>query len=356
MPNVSTAGAARGAELTMTVIMPVYNGAATLRQSLAPLSAMRARGELTEIIVVDDGSDDDSAAIAAAAGVTVLHSGGRLGPGGARNVAAAQAIGDILWFVDADVVVHADAARVLVDTMQRTGAAAVLGSYDDDPPAANFCSQYKNLVHRYYHSGAGGEVETFWAGCGAIRRQAFVDAGGFDAARYPQSSIEDIELGQRLVRRGSRIVLAPTLLATHLKVWRLGRLLHTELFRRALPWSRLIVEHGWWSGKLNMDRAERGRALLAACWLLELGLAATPIAPWPLTLAMPIVVVAANAKLFGFFRHRRGIAFAFGAVLFHQLYYLYSAGALAWCYAAGRAAAVAAPVANSGASRQSSTR
>ena len=356
MPNLSIAGARGAAEPTVSVILPAYNAAATLRQSLAPLSAMRARGEVAEIIVVDDGSDDDTAAIAGAAGVAVLHSGGRLGPGGARNVAAAQAIGDILWFVDADVVVHDAAARVLVETMRRTGAAAVLGSYDDDPPAATFCSQYKNLVHHYYHSGAGGDVGTFWAGCGAIRRQAFVDAGGFDAARYPQSSIEDIELGLRLVRRGLRIHLAPTLLATHLKVWRLGPLLHTELFRRALPWSRLIVEHGWWSGRLNMDRAERARAVLALCWLLEVGLAAASIAPWPLTLAMPGVVVAANASLLGFFRRRRGIAFAIGAVLFHQLYYLYSAAALAWCYAAGRAAAVAASFAGSGASRQSSTR
>ena len=82
---------------------------------------MRRKGEVAEIIVVDDGSTDASAAIAADAGVTVLESGGRLGPGGARNVGAAAAAGKILWFVDADVVVHANAARVLVEALQATG-------------------------------------------------------------------------------------------------------------------------------------------------------------------------------------------------------------------------------------------
>jgi GT2 family glycosyltransferase len=326
--------------LAVTVIMPVYNGGGTLRQSLEPLLAMRRSGEIAEIIVVDDGSTDASAAIAEAAAVTVLGSGGRLGPGGARNVGAAAAAGEILWFVDADVVVHPDGARVLVDALQRTGAAAVFGSYDDAPPAPNFFSQYKNLVHRYHHIHAGGDIDTFWAGCGAVARQAFAEAGGFDAARYPHSSIEDIELGLRLRQRGLRIHLEPALLATHLKVWHLSNLLHTEVCRRAIPWSQLIVEHGWWSRSLNMDGGERVRALLAACWLAALLLAAARVSPpWPALILLGVVAVA-NRQLFGYFRRQRGVLFAIGGVLYHQVYYLYSAAAFAYSLAAYRWSAV----------------
>ena len=322
----------------LTVVMPVYNGGATLRQSLAPLLAMRAGGEIAEIIVVDDGSDDHSAAIAEAAAVTVLESGGRLGPGGARNVGAAAARGDVLWFVDADVVVHPDGARVLVQALRSSGAAAVFGSYDENPPAANFFSQYKNLVHHYQHARAGGDVDTFWAGCGAMTKTAFVDAGGFDAAKYPYSSIEDIELGWRLRQRGLRIHLEPALSATHLKVWHLPNLLYTEVFRRALPWSRLMVAHGWWPRSLNMSHGERFRAALAACWLLSLLVAAARIAPaWP-SLALFVVVAVANRRLFAYFRRRRGALFAIGGVLYHQVYYLYSAASLAYCLAASAGA------------------
>ena len=312
--------------------MPVYNGEAVLRSSLAPLVAMWRAGEIAEIVVVDDGSTDASAPIAAACGARVLPSGGRLGPGGARNVAAAEAVGDILWFVDADVVVHADAAQALSTAFATSGAAAVFGSYDDRPPARNFLSQYKNLVHRFYHLRGGGEADTFWAGCGAIRKDVFLACQGFDAESYPHPSIEDIELGYRLRQRGLRIVLAPQVQGTHLKVWRLGNLLHTDIARRALPWSRLIQARSGLPDALNVAADERFNAALAMLLPIAIALTAASVAPPWLLLAVLVAIGAGNARLFAFFRRARGVAFALAGVAFHQLYYLYSAGIYAWCW------------------------
>ena len=321
-----------GDALTVTAIVPVYNGATMLAHCLDPLLRMQRAGEIAEVIVVDDGSTDDSAACARSRGAQAIGSGGRLGPGGARNVGARAATGSVLWFVDADVVVHDDAARVLVDALRKTGASAVFGAYDDRPPAANFLSQYKNLVHRYYHVRHAGEAETFWAGCGAVTKRAFVDAGGFDAAAYPSPSIEDIELGARLRRRGHAIRLEPALAATHLKVWRLRRLLHTEIFSRALPWSRLIHSQAGAPDALNVSGGERLRAFLALLFVASLVLAAVHlVAPW-----IPFVILAAlfaaNWPLFAFFRQSRGFVFAIAALLFHQLYYLYSTAAYIWTW------------------------
>ena len=312
--------------------MPVYNGAEVLRESLAPLAAMHRSCEIAEIIVVDDGSTDGSAAIAREFAARVLSSGGRLGPGGARNIAAQSAIGDILWFVDADVVVHDDAARALGRTFEATGASAVFGSYDDRPAGTNFLSQYKNLVHHYYHHRGGGEADTFWAGCGAMRKDVFLATGGFDAKAYPYPSIEDIELGYRLRDRGQRIVLAPEVQGTHLKVWRLLNLLHTDTARRALPWSRLIQSRRELPDALNVGKGERIRAVLAAGLVLCVLLAATQLAPVWVPVLLLVAVAIANARLFAFFRRARGSRFALGAVAFHQLYYLYSGAAYAWCW------------------------
>ena len=74
----------------------------------------------------------------------------------------------------------------------------------DAPAAANFLSQYKNLLHHYVHQHAHTQASTFWTGCGAMRLSTFLALGGFDAAAYRRPSIEDIDLGYRLRRRGGR--------------------------------------------------------------------------------------------------------------------------------------------------------
>ena len=60
---------------------------------------------------------------------------------------------------------------------------------------------FRNLLHHVVHQRSAGHVRSFWAGLGAVRRTAFDAAGGFDAERYPQPSIEDVELGGRLARQ-----------------------------------------------------------------------------------------------------------------------------------------------------------
>lgn len=312
----------------ISVIMPVYNGAAFIPLSLPPLIAMAQRGEILEVIVIDDGSTDDSREIAQQMGVKVLLSGGRTGPGGARNKAAEVARGDILWFVDADVVVHADAARCLSMGFDQQQVVAVFGSYDSNPPARNFFSQYKNLVHHYYHQRASDEAQTFWSGCGAVRRAVFLVSGGFDVARYKYPSIEDIELGHRLIKAGGRVRLLRNVQCTHLKVWRFGNLIHTEIFRRAIPWSRLILSSGdGIPNDLNVGMAEQVRAVVAALLLLSILAVLAGFVSLPFLIIAVLLMLFANREIALFFKRRGGLAFACGALLFHQVYYLYSAAA-----------------------------
>ena len=294
---------------------------------------MMHRGEILEVIVVDDGSTDGSKQMAETMGAKVLSSGGRLGPGGARNQAANSALGDILWFVDADVVVHSDAARRLGIGFDVEQVVAVFGSYDSNPPARNFFSQYKNLVHHYYHNRAKDEAHTFWSGCGAVRRAAFLNCGGFDVERYQYPSIEDIELGHRMIKAGGRIRLLRDVQCTHLKVWRFWNLIHTEIFRRAIPWSRLIVTSGEGiPNDLNVGVAEQARAVLAGTLFLAILVSlAGYISPiWVLFLGL--LVLLANREITVFFNRRGGFLFALCAIFFHQIYYLYSASAFAWVF------------------------
>lgn len=170
-----------------------------------------------------------------ARGVEVIQLTQQCGPASARNRGARHASGSIFLFVDADVVVQRDTlSRAVAFFRARPDIAAVFGSYDDAPAEMNFVSQYKNLQHHFVHQRAAPEAATFGAGCGAVRREAFEAVGGFDAKRYPQPSVEDIELGYRLRRMGCEIALDRGLQVKHLKRWTFFSLLRTDIFNRAL--------------------------------------------------------------------------------------------------------------------------
>jgi glycosyltransferase involved in cell wall biosynthesis len=308
----------------MSVIVPVHNNASDLVQCIAALKPSASAD--TEIIVVDDASTDDTPAAARTSRVRVVEMSRNSGPGAARNQGAARARGDVLVFVDADVVVAADA----LDRIRRAfdadpELAAVFGSYDASPRAQGVVSQYRNLLHHFTHQQANSAASTFWAGCGAVRRDVFEALGGFDGSRFDRPSIEDIDLGVRMRRAGLRILLDKQLQATHLKHWNLRSMVATDISRRAVPWSRLILETGRIPDDLNLRRGQRLSAALVGVLCLVLPL----IVVWPPAALGAISIVAAvialNRGLFVFFFQRHGAGFAVACVPLHLLYFLYSA-------------------------------
>ncbi len=316
----------------VSAIMPVFDGMGYLRESLPPLLALVEAGKLCEVLVVDDGSLDGSGAWAAERGAHVLETGGRMGPGAARNQAAEEARGDVLLFVDADVVIHPDAVDHALVAFERPEVVAVFGSYDDAPPDPAFASQYMNLRHHHVHHRAAGEASTFWAGCGAVRRAAFLACGGYDAERFARPSVEDIELGYRLRRAGGRIELLPAMQGTHLKKWTPWSVIHTDVVCRALPWSRMLIAEPEAAPDLNAGTAEQAKAVLAGLFVLSLP-AALQGGLWPaVTVALFAAAIVVNRGLFAVFRRRRGLLFAVSAMAFHQLYYLYSGAAYVLCW------------------------
>ncbi|MBF9033165.1 glycosyltransferase [Rhodobacterales bacterium HKCCE2091] len=316
---------------TITAIMPAFRAAHLLQKTLTPLLDMRARGEIDEVLVVDDCSPDDTAEVARRMGATVMVTPRNGGPGLARNHAAAVAEGDILWFVDSDVIAQPGGPAAIRDALSEPGAVAVFGSYDDKPEGQHWFSRYKNLLHRYHHLNARREARTFWAGCGAVRKDAFLAIGGFDVETYRRPSIEDIELGYRLNEAGGRILVEPRLEGKHLKVWTMSDSLRTDIWFRALPWARLMVCREGMADDLNTGRAERLRALVALFFALSI--LALPFFPfaWPLVPALAALAVAVNWPLARYLHGHGGIALAARALLYHQFYYLYSASIYVWC-------------------------
>jgi GT2 family glycosyltransferase len=189
----------------------------------------------------------------------------------------------------------------------------VASSYDERPTDPGRISRFRNLLHHHVHSGSAGPASTFWAGLGAIRREAFAEQRGFDAQRYPEPSVEDIELGMRLAAAGLQIRLDPGVRGTHLKRWGLGSMLRTDLLYRGIPWVELIVERGDPRGPralpLNLALSNLLSAA-AACTLLASAIArrARP------ALGALAALIALNGRLYRLLLRRGGPAGLIAAI------------------------------------------
>jgi glycosyltransferase involved in cell wall biosynthesis len=120
-------------ESTISVVIPVYNGAPTLEHCLTSLLGQSRAPD--EIICVDDGSRDQSAAIidrfaARTNGRVRLLSQANGGAGSARGAGLALAGGTYVTFLDCDDTFEADFLAALADRADATGADLTVCAYD----------------------------------------------------------------------------------------------------------------------------------------------------------------------------------------------------------------------------------
>jgi cellulose synthase/poly-beta-1,6-N-acetylglucosamine synthase-like glycosyltransferase len=229
-------------------------------------------------------------------------------------------------FIDADVCVHSDTlSRFAAVFRDQPDLAAAFGSYDDEPGAPGLVSQYRNLFHHYVHQKNGGEAETFWAGCGAIRRAAFLDVGMYNEWQFSRPQIEDIELGRRLVDHGYRIRLCPEIQGKHLKRWTFRAMLATDIKDRGVPWSRLLLRRGETieSKTLNLKIQEKVNtaAVLLAGLLALVAVVARDVRWLGLALVVLLPVLISSFPLYRYFARRRGLLFAIAVLPLHLMYY-----------------------------------
>ncbi len=339
VPQVRTAEekAPAGSTLTCAVIIPVCNGGDNFRASLAAVAA--AVSPQDEIIVVADGDGDGSWRCAEEMGAQVVHLPASGGPGRARNAGAEIAKSDFLFFVDADVTISPDAIGRIRSTFEADpDLAALIGSYDEAPHELNFHSQYKNLFHHFVHQNGSAEASTFWGACGAIRRDVFLEVGGFDKS-YERPCIEDIELGYRLRVMSHKIRLLPDLQVKHLKRWNAPSLIKTDMMDRAVPWTELIWDHFIRRKPRVLNDLNLGLSYRLSLITSFIFLAASIGAFFTLW-TLPVVVLSGLAFLFlqvpffRFFRTKRGLRFAFHALAWRFGYDLYSG--VGFCYGSFR--------------------
>ncbi len=297
------------------MIVPAHRAEKTIQSCLHAIFSSGFARE--SVLVVNDGSPDRTGDIAHETGVRVLTHETPRRPSGARNSGVANTDGEILVFIDSDVIVHPGMRARLESHFSDPSLTGVIGSYDD-LCGGTVVSRYRNLLHHLTHQAAAGPTPTFWSGIGALRRSAFDAAGGFNSE---WEDIEDVELGLRVSATGGRILLDPDMLGTHLKEWTLQSMFRTDLLGRAVPWTRLLRSGRVGIGTLNTAWPHRVSGASACLAFITLPAAVFDVRLLWLTAAAFVVFIVVNV---GFLRRLAEIGgpfFALRALPFHALHY-----------------------------------
>jgi glycosyltransferase involved in cell wall biosynthesis len=246
----------------LSVVIPTYNRLPILRKCLAALEDQQLAAPIQryEVVVVDDGSTDDTVHWLDANATRLPHV--RLirqehgGPAEGRNRGVEAAHGDVIVFIDSDLVVTPGFlvahARTLEAQWRQSGDrlcftyGAVINTADFDNPTGE-PHKPTDLSWAYF---ATGNV--------AIDRQLLLRSGLFDTS-FRLYGWEDLELGERLRRLGVRLVRCPQAVGYHwhppLSLEQIPNLIRVErerakmglLFYRKHPTRRVrfIIQYTW---------------------------------------------------------------------------------------------------------------
>jgi glycosyltransferase involved in cell wall biosynthesis len=213
---------------TLTVVIPCKNSQKTLDLCLAGISEYAE--EILEILVIDDGSVIPIAQPAEGLPLTIHRLELNRGPAFARNFGAGKAAGEILLFIDSDVVPSSNIFRSIRSFFQiHPEASAIQGIYSPEISCGSIYARYQNHYYHYAFMAVPGPLTAICATfCFAIRRELFLDSGGFDA-QISLPTVEDEEFGYMLYRKGYKIFLDKQIQVSHLAEYGFGSFIRRKL-------------------------------------------------------------------------------------------------------------------------------
>lgn len=211
-----------GAPLLISVIIPVRNRQEHLRLCLESIFQQTLPPSLYEVIVVDDGSQDATAEVAESFQTETIRISNR-GPGAARNVGIEAAKGDILVFLDADILVAKDYLYQIQQSFRLTNSLLLLGArrhlpqgHQDAESGGYSLDSREKLLRKY--SFCLSHLNCPWSlayTCNFSVTKNFLGELRFDES-FAGWGLEDIDFAYRLYKQGAQFVFSKRICGYHL--------------------------------------------------------------------------------------------------------------------------------------------
>jgi len=246
-------------KLTVSVVVPAYNCAATIGNNLTAI--LKQTYPITQIIVVDDGSTDQTAQIVKSFDRVTYVRQSNAGPAKARNRGARETQTDIIFFTDSDCVAHYDWIEKAVRHFSDENVAVVAGSYGiANPQSCLARCIHKEIIFRHTHL-MGRYPKSFGSYNFGIRKKVFEQVGGFDE-HYRHASGEDNDLSYKVINSGHKILFELESLVDHVHTTKIKKYLFEQ------------YRHGFWRVKMYMDHPHMAQGDDYTFWkdIVEVGL------------------------------------------------------------------------------------
>ncbi|HHV93739.1 MAG TPA: glycosyltransferase [Firmicutes bacterium] len=193
-----------------SVIIPTFNRREILRKALLALAKSTVSFDEFEVVVVDDGSTDGTKEMIDSLELPyhlVYERQERKGPASARNLAINLAKGEIMIFIDSDILVVPEFIGAHLAAHKEPNVIAVGPVVHTDNLDNPYSTPFKLTdISRAF----------FATGNASVAKRHLLDAGLFDEA-FNQYGWEDLELGHRLRKLGLRKVTVPQAVGYHYK-------------------------------------------------------------------------------------------------------------------------------------------
>jgi GT2 family glycosyltransferase len=212
---------------TVSVVVPTFRRPEALDATLAALDALNHPADRLQVIVVDDGSGDRTPDVVAAHPRATYVSQRNGGAAKARNHGARGAMGELLLFVDDDILVEPSHLSRHIAVHGRHDRALVNGEWEFAPATvaalqATPFGRYRLALEEQFRR----EVQAVALPDGCLRveitpsqdlsldRELFWEIGGFDES-FPAAGAEDQEFSYRASDNGCILLRDPSIQLLH---------------------------------------------------------------------------------------------------------------------------------------------